>query len=289
MDLADLQVLNGKIERLLAHHNALRRGLGMRGGRDQGACTTSSPPLRPRCCRSWTRCGRCSTRSAARASASCSRARRARCSTSTTAPILTSPRRTRWRRRPRPARGSGPNAIGYVLGICKAYTTRVGAGAVSDRAAQRDRQDARTKGKEFGVVTGRPRRCGWFDAVLVRQTVQNQRYPGHRADQARHPRRLSTEIKICTATGSTAARSTICRPASTPRPGSSRSTRPPRAGTGITAKARSWAELAGAGDQIRAPDRGIDRLSGGIVVDQPRAGRHNSDAEPLRDLTKLKV
>ena len=77
---------------------------------------------------SWTRSGRCSTRSAAPASASCSRARRARCSTSTTAPIRSSPRRTPWPARRRPARASGPGAIGYVLGIAKAYTTRVGEG-----------------------------------------------------------------------------------------------------------------------------------------------------------------
>ena len=87
MDLADLQMLNGKIERLLAHHNALRRGLGM--PRDRAA-----HGLR-RACRGRAEgaavhgfgVARCSTRSAARAGASCSKARRARCSTSTTAPI----------------------------------------------------------------------------------------------------------------------------------------------------------------------------------------------------------
>ena len=88
MDLADLQMLNGKIDRLLAHHNALRRGLGMSEIAPRRS-TTSSPRSRRRCCPTWIRCGRCSTRSAARASASCSRARRARCSTSTTAPIRT--------------------------------------------------------------------------------------------------------------------------------------------------------------------------------------------------------
>jgi adenylosuccinate synthase len=68
--------------------------------------------------------------------------------------------------------GVGPNAIGYVLGICKAYTTRVGEGPFP---TEQDNEVGRTlgkRGKEFGVVTGRPRRCGWFDAVLVRQTVR---------------------------------------------------------------------------------------------------------------------
>ena len=77
------------------------------------------------------------------ASASCSRARRARCSTSTTAPIRSSPRRTRWRRRRRPARGMGPARVGYVLGIAKAYTTRVGAGPFPTELDRRDRRAAR--------------------------------------------------------------------------------------------------------------------------------------------------
>ncbi len=53
----------------------------------------------------------------------------------------------------------------------------------------------------------------------------------------------------------------------------------------VTARARSWAELPAARHQIRAPDRGIDRLSGRFAVDEPRAGGHNPDAQPLRDLT----
>jgi adenylosuccinate synthase len=68
--------------------------------------------------------------------------------------------------------GLGPNAIGYVLGICKAYTTRVGAGPFPTEQLNDVGKTLGTKGKEFGVVTGRPRRCGWFDAVLVRQTVR---------------------------------------------------------------------------------------------------------------------
>jgi adenylosuccinate synthase len=68
--------------------------------------------------------------------------------------------------------GLGPNAIGYVLGICKAYTTRVGSGPFPTEQLNDIGKTLGTKGKEFGVVTGRPRRCGWFDAALVRQTVR---------------------------------------------------------------------------------------------------------------------
>jgi adenylosuccinate synthase len=68
--------------------------------------------------------------------------------------------------------GLGPSAIGYVLGICKAYTTRVGAGPFPTEQNNEIGRILGERGKEFGVVTGRPRRCGWFDAVLVRQSVR---------------------------------------------------------------------------------------------------------------------
>src|SRR5947209_4215593 len=68
--------------------------------------------------------------------------------------------------------GLGPSAIGYVLGICKAYTTRVGEGPFPTEQANDIGRLLGERGREFGTVTGRPRRCGWFDAVLVRQTVR---------------------------------------------------------------------------------------------------------------------
>jgi adenylosuccinate synthase len=68
--------------------------------------------------------------------------------------------------------GCGPKQIDSVLGICKAYTTRVGSGPfpTEDTGAEGDRM--RDVGKEFGTVTQRPRRCGWFDAVSVRKTIR---------------------------------------------------------------------------------------------------------------------
>ena len=66
--------------------------------------------------------------------------------------------------------GLGPNAIGYVLGIVKAYTTRVGGGPFPPELDDADGQRLGTRGHEFGTTTGRKRRCGWFDAALVRQT-----------------------------------------------------------------------------------------------------------------------
>ena len=74
--------------------------------------------------------------------------------------------------------GLGPKAIGYVLGIAKAYTTRVGGGPFPTELDDDIGRLIATKGREVGVNTGRPRRCGWFDAVLVRQTVKTSGIDG---------------------------------------------------------------------------------------------------------------
>lgn len=68
--------------------------------------------------------------------------------------------------------GQGPGAIGYVLGITKAYTTRVGSGPFPTELFDDIGAGLGKRGHEFGTTTGRPRRCGWFDAVLVRQAVK---------------------------------------------------------------------------------------------------------------------
>ena len=68
--------------------------------------------------------------------------------------------------------GVGPGQVGYVLGICKAYTTRVGAGPFPTELFDAIGERIGDRGHEFGTVTGRRRRCGWFDAVLVRQAIK---------------------------------------------------------------------------------------------------------------------
>jgi adenylosuccinate synthase len=70
-----------------------------------------------------------------------------------------------------PGSGMGPSAAGFVLGIVKAYTTRVGSGPFPTEQDNEVGQKLGERGHEFGTVTGRKRRCGWFDAVLVRQAV----------------------------------------------------------------------------------------------------------------------
>jgi adenylosuccinate synthase len=68
--------------------------------------------------------------------------------------------------------GIGPVTVGYVLGITKAYTTRVGSGPFPTELTDAVGAKLGERGREFGVVTGRKRRCGWFDAVMVRQAVK---------------------------------------------------------------------------------------------------------------------
>jgi len=68
--------------------------------------------------------------------------------------------------------GMGPGSVGFVLGIAKAYTTRVGSGPFPTEQDNEIGEYIGTRGREFGTVTGRKRRCGWFDAVLVRQAIK---------------------------------------------------------------------------------------------------------------------
>ncbi len=107
-----------------------------------------------------------------RASASCSRERRALCSTSITALTAYVTSSNTVAARPRQERAWGLARVGYVLGICKAYTTRVGQGPFPTELTDEIGEEIGRRGKEFGVNTGRKRRCGWFDAVLVRQTAR---------------------------------------------------------------------------------------------------------------------
>jgi len=93
--------------------------------------------------------------------------------------------------------GVGVGGIGYVLGITKAYTTRVGSGPFPTELKDETGRLLGERGHEFGVVTGRPRRCGWFDAALVHQTV---RFGGIRGIALTKLDVLDgfPEIKVCT-------------------------------------------------------------------------------------------
>ncbi|WP_333823719.1 adenylosuccinate synthase [Pinisolibacter sp.] len=170
-DLADPSTLPMKIERLLAHHNALRRGLGQ----PEVAAATLIAELEavaskvlPYMDVTWRlleerrRAGdRILFEGAQGALLDIDHG---------TYPFVTSSNTVSGQAAP--GSGLGPGAIGYVLGITKAYTTRVGEGPFPTELKDEIGDFLGTRGHEFGTVTGRKRRCGWFDAVLVRQTVQ---------------------------------------------------------------------------------------------------------------------
>tara|TARA_B100002051_G_C16596462_1_gene565642 strand:- start:151 stop:996 length:846 start_codon:yes stop_codon:yes gene_type:complete len=93
--------------------------------------------------------------------------------------------------------GTGPKDIGYILGITKAYTTRVGSGPFPTELKNEIGESLGKRGKEFGTVTARKRRCGWFDGVLVRQTIKISGINGIALTKLDVLDELD-EIKICT-------------------------------------------------------------------------------------------
>jgi adenylosuccinate synthase len=170
MDLADLSSLGPKIERLLTHHNALRRGLGIDevdGGKLLKELSDVAPQILPFVDSVWQlldqvrRAGkRILFEGAQGALLDVDHG---------TYPYVTSSNIVA--AQAATGSGLGPAAVGYVLGIAKAYTTRVGEGPFPTELFDETGEQIGTRGKEFGTVTGRKRRCGWFDAVLVRQTI----------------------------------------------------------------------------------------------------------------------
>ena len=171
MDLADLYSLPSKIDRLLVHHNALRRGLGQ-AEIDPAAIFSElagvAERLLPFMDTVWDLLDR---RRRAGDRILFEGAQGALLDIDHgTYPFVTSSNTVAGQAAT--GSGLGPNALNYVLGITKAYTTRVGEGPFPTEQANEIGQFLGERGHEFGTVTGRKRRCGWFDAVLVRQTVR---------------------------------------------------------------------------------------------------------------------
>ncbi len=170
VDLQDFQSLPAKIERLLAHHNALRRGMGaeeLDGGAILDALREVAPKILPYVGCAWRRLDE-ARRDGTRILFEGAQAVLLDVDHGTY-PYVTSSNTVAGQA----AAGAGisPRDIGYVLGIVKAYTTRVGEGPFPTELTDAVGDKIGTRGAEFGTVTGRKRRCGWFDAVLVRQTV----------------------------------------------------------------------------------------------------------------------
>ena len=168
-DLADRATLESRVDRLLVHHDALRRGLGLPEV-DRAALMAKleeiAPQILPFAAPVWKvlnedrRAGKRILFEGAQGSLLDI--------DFGTYPFVTSSNTMSGMAAT--GTGLGPNAIDFVLGIVKAYTTRVGEGPFPTELQDADGQRLGERGHEFGTVTGRQRRCGWFDAVLVRQT-----------------------------------------------------------------------------------------------------------------------
>ncbi|MEM8651795.1 MAG: adenylosuccinate synthase [Pseudomonadota bacterium] len=170
LDLANLESLPPKIERLLTHHNALRRGLGQ----PEVAFDTIYKELEAVAERMvpfsepvW-KLLEDEKRKGSRILFEGAQGTLLDIDHGTY-PFVTSSNTVAGQAAA--GSGMGPGSVGYVLGITKAYTTRVGEGPFPTEQDNEVGQFLGERGHEFGTVTGRKRRCGWFDAVLVRQAV----------------------------------------------------------------------------------------------------------------------
>src|SRR3989440_438846 len=171
MDLADLDTLRVKIDGLLAHHNALRRGLGI----DEldpdiihDELAKVAPKVLPYMATVWPLLD-AKRREGKRILFEGAQGTLLDVDHGTY-PFVTSSNTVAGQAAT--GSGLGPGAIDYVLGICKAYTTRVGMGPFPTEQDNEIGKILGDRGREFGTNTGRRRRCGWFDAVLVRQTAR---------------------------------------------------------------------------------------------------------------------
>src|ERR1700710_3055289 len=171
MDLADPDTLPYKIDRLLAHHNALRRGFNLPefdGGAILKGLMAFAPQLLPYAETVWRLLDQ-KRREGKRILFEGAQGALLDVDHGTY-PYVTSSNTVA--AQAATGTGMGPGAVGYVLGICKAYTTRVGMGPFPTEQDNEIGNLIGERGREFGTNTGRKRRCGWFDAMLVRQTVR---------------------------------------------------------------------------------------------------------------------
>lgn len=170
-DLADTDLLEAKVENLLTHHNALLRGLGqpeVDGAELLAQLKEIAPKILPFSDTVWKSLNqfkeagkRILFEGAQGTMLDIDHG---------TYPFVTSSNTVSGQAAA--GSGMGPSGVGYVLGITKAYTTRVGEGPFPSELFDEDGERLGQRGHEFGVVTGRKRRCGWFDAALVRQSVK---------------------------------------------------------------------------------------------------------------------
>ncbi len=197
IDLAEPESLRPKIERLLTHHNALRRGMGLAEisvDSIHNELTDVADKILPYVDQVWKILD---DKRKAGARILFEGAQGALLDNDHgTYPFVTSSNTVAGQAAA--GSGLGPTAIGYVLGITKAYTTRVGEGPFPCELDDAIGEHLSTVGREVGVNTGRSRRCGWFDAVLVKQTVRTSGITGIALTKLDVLDGLD-EIKVCVA------------------------------------------------------------------------------------------
>ena len=170
-DLNNLDTLEAKVDRILVHHNAIRRGLGQ-----PEVCkatliaelTEIAPKILPYMDVTWDLLDK-ANRQGKRILFEGAQGALLDIDHGTY-PFVTSSNTVA--AQAATGSGMGPRGVGYVLGIAKAYTTRVGSGPFPTELTDAIGERIGERGHEFGTVTGRKRRCGWFDAVLVRQVCK---------------------------------------------------------------------------------------------------------------------
>jgi adenylosuccinate synthase len=196
VDLKAPASLTDKVKRLLAHHNAIRRGVGAKeidAAQLLKALKEVAPKILPFAGSSWRRLDE-ARRTNKRVLFEGAQAVLLDIDHGTY-PYVTSSNTVAGQAAA--GSGCGPRDIGYVLGIVKSYTTRVGEGPFPTELKDEIGELLGERGLEFGTVTGRKRRCGWFDAVLVRQTVITGGIDGIALTKLDVLDGLN-EIKICT-------------------------------------------------------------------------------------------
>jgi len=176
-DLADLSTIDVKIDRLLVHHNALRRGLNqpeLKAADVLKEISEVAPKILPYADAVWALLDE-QKRSGKRILFEGAQGVLLDIDHGTY-PYVTSSNTVA--AQAASGTGMGPSSVNYVLGIAKAYTTRVGSGPFPTEQDNEIGELIGQRGREFGTVTGRKRRCGWFDAVLVRQAIKTSGIQG---------------------------------------------------------------------------------------------------------------
>ena len=179
--------------------------------------------------------------------------------------------------------GIGVGAVGYVLGITKAYTTRVGSGPFPSELHDEIGQTLGERGREFGTVTGRKRRCGWFDAALVRQSAKVGGINGIALTKLDVLDGFK-ELKICVGYDIDGKRFDYLPSAAHLQAAAKPVYETHRRLVGIDQGRALLGPAAGDRHQIHPPHRGADRGAGGAALHLAGARRHDPGDRPVRGL-----